>query len=551
MLKSLTIQNYALIEELTMTPSPQLNIITGETGAGKSIMLGAVGLMLGNRADTKSLLNEEKKCIIEGVFDLSSYALAPIFEEEDLDYEDISIIRREISPSGKSRAFINDTPVTLESLRKIGLYLMDVHSQHDSLLLTSNAFQLQVVDNFAGNDTLKDAYITHYKAFKNASKQYEQLLSDAAESKKEEDYDTYLLDELAKANLQAGEQELLEEELEVLENAEEIKVRLSSTDALISNGDPAIINMLYEAQSNLKGVAKFSTQYDSLSQRLESCLIELQDLGREVEACAENVSFEPDKIELTKERLSLIYQLQQKHQVQSVEELLQIQSDLSAKLDRIQNLEEAIATAKAQVDTADRAMRKAAGELSASRQAVFETIEKKIVSLVQSIGMPDASFLIQRNEIQPTTEGIDEISFYFSANKGIKPQLLKNSASGGEFSRLMFCIKYILADKTALPTIVFDEIDTGISGEIALKMVSMMKQMAERHQVIVISHLPQIAAKGDTHYFVYKDNSSSKTISKIRKLSQEERVTAIAQMIGGESPSATAFENAKELMGVQ
>lgn len=550
MLKSLTIQNYALIEELTMTPSPQLNIITGETGAGKSIMLGAVGLMLGNRADTKSLLNEEKKCIIEGVFDLSSYALAPIFEEEDLDYEDISIIRREISPSGKSRAFINDTPVTLESLRKIGLYLMDVHSQHDSLLLTSNAFQLQVVDNFAGNDTLKDAYITHYKAFKNASKQYEQLLSDAAESKKEEDYDTYLLDELAKANLQAGEQELLEEELEVLENAEEIKVRLSSTDALISNGDPAIINMLYEAQSNLKGVAKFSTQYDSLSQRLESCLIELQDIGREVEACAENVSFEPDKIELTKERLSLIYQLQQKHQVQSVEELLQIQSDLSAKLDRIQNLEEAIATAKAQVDTADRAMRKAAGELSASRQAVFETIEKKIVSLVQSIGMPDASFLIQRNETQPTAEGIDEISFYFSANKGIKPQLLKNAASGGEFSRLMFCIKYILADKTALPTIVFDEIDTGISGEIALKMVNMMKQMAQRHQVIVISHLPQIAAKGDTHYFVYKDNSSSKTISKIRKLSQEERVTAIAQMIGGESPSATAFENAKELMGV-
>src|SRR5690606_10528154 len=248
--------------------------------------------------------------------------------------------------------------------------------------------------------------------------QYEQLLSDAAESKKEEDYDTYLLDELAKANLQAGEQELLEDELEVLENAEEIKVRLSSTDALISNGDPAIINMLYEAQSNLKGVAKFSTQYESLSQRLESCLIELQDIGREVEACAENVSFEPDKIELTKDRLSLIYQLQQKHQVQSVEELLQIQSDLSAKLDKIQNLEEAIAASKAQVDTADRAMRKAADELSASRQAVFETIEKKIVSLVQSIGMPDASFLIQRNETQPTAEGIDEISFYFSANKG-------------------------------------------------------------------------------------------------------------------------------------
>lgn len=550
MLKSLTIQNYALIEELTMTPSSQLNIITGETGAGKSIMLGAVGLMLGNRADTKSLLNEEKKCIIEGVFDLSSYALAQIFEEEDLDYEDISIIRREISPNGKSRAFINDTPVTLDTLRRIGLYLMDVHSQHDSLLLTSNAFQLQVVDDFTGNHSLKEKYITHFKAYRKAHKQYEQLLVESAESKKEEDYDTYLLDELAKANLQADEQALLEEELEVLENAEEIKVRLSSTDTLLANGEPAIINMLYEAQNNLKGAAKFSAQYELLSQRLESCLIELQDISREVEALAENVTFEPDKIESTKERLSLIYQLQQKHQVQSVEELIQIQSDLSAKLDRIQNLDEAIAAAKKQVEIAEKAMQETAEELSASRQAVFKTIETKIVELVQSLGMPDASFLVQRSETKPTAEGIDEISFYFSANKGIKPQLLKNAASGGEFSRLMFCIKYILADKTALPTIVFDEIDTGISGEIALKMVSMMKQMAERHQVIVISHLPQIAAKGDTHYFVYKDNSSSKTISKIRKLSQEERITAIAQMIGGENPSATAFESAKELMGV-
>ena len=550
MLKSLTIQNYALIEELTMTPSSQLNIITGETGAGKSIMLGAVGLMLGNRADTKSLLNEEKKCIIEGVFDLSSYALAQVFDEEDLDYENISIMRREISPNGKSRAFINDTPVTLDTMRRIGLYLMDVHSQHDSLLLTSNTFQLQVVDDFASNHSLKEAYNTHYKTYKKASKQHEQLLADAAESRKEEDYDTYLLEELAKANLQAGEQASLEEALEVLENAEEIKVRLSNTDALLANGEPAIINMLYEAQNNLKGAANFSAQYESLCNRLESCLIELQDLSREVEALAENVSFEPDKIELTKERLSLIYQLQQKHQVQSVEELLQIQSDLSTKLEKIQNLGEAIAAAKAQVEAAEKAMHEAAKKLSASREAVFKTIETKIIELVQIIGMPDASFLVQRNEINPTAEGIDEINFYFSANKGIKPQQLKNAASGGEFSRLMFCIKYILADKTALPTIVFDEIDTGISGEIALKMVNMMKQMAQRHQVIVISHLPQIAAKGDTHYFVYKDNSSSKTISKIRKLSQEERVTAIAQMIGGENPSATAFESAKELMEI-
>lgn len=550
MLKSLTIHNYALIEELSMAPSSQLNIITGETGAGKSIMLGAVGLMLGNRADIKSLLNEDKKCIVEGGFDLSSYDLAPVFEEEDLDYEPLSIIRREISPNGKSRAFINDTPVTLDTLKRIGSFLMDVHSQHDSLLLTSNTFQLRVVDDFAGNQVLRENYKRHYLAFKNAYKHYEQLLREAVESKKAEDYDSYLFEELEKAKLQAGEQKLLEEALEVLENAEEIKIRLNGSDALLLNGEPSTVAMLYEVQNNLKAIARFSPQYEALSLRVESCLIELQDIGREVEDEEQKVNFEPDKIQETKERLSLIYQLQQKHQVHTVEELLDIQEQLSQKLNKILNLEDEIATAKAQVASTEQAMLDIATQLSESRKAVFKTIEENIVSLVQSLGMPDAVFQVVREKTAPSGDGIDDVNFLFSANKGIKPQLLKNAASGGEFSRLMFCIKYILADKTALPTIVFDEIDTGISGEIALKMVNMMKQMADNHQVIVISHLPQIAAKGDTHYFVFKDNSASKTISKIRKLSQEERVTEIAKMIGGERPSVTAFESAKELMGV-
>lgn len=550
MLKSLTIQNYALIESLKMTPSHQLNIITGETGAGKSIMLGAVGLMLGNRADTKSLLNEDTKCIIEGIFDLSSYSLQAIFQEEDLDYDDTSIIRREISPNGKSRAFINDTPVTLETLKRIGVFLMDVHSQHDSLLLTTNAFQLQVIDHFAGTQDLLTSYKNSYKIFQKAKKTYDQLCIDAGEIKKAGDYNNFLLEELDVAKLEADEQNLLEGELEILENSEEIKLRLHSTANNISNGEPAIISMLHEAVNNLKSVGKFSEHYESLSQRAKSCLIELKDIADEVEVAEEKIAFDPEKIQTTKDRLSLIYQLQQKHQVKTIEELLEIQNELQKKVEKMLNLDEEIASSKKAVEIAERNVKEVAKALSKKRLSVFKAIEERLLQLVRALGMPDASFLVVREETELSLSGIDDVNFLFSANKGIQPQSLKTAASGGEFSRLMFCIKYILADKTALPTIVFDEIDTGISGEIALKMVNMMKTMAHNHQVIAISHLPQIAAKGDTHYYVYKDNSASKTISKIRLLSEEERITEIAKMIGGENPSGVAFESAKELMKV-
>jgi DNA repair protein RecN (Recombination protein N) len=550
MLKGLSIQNYALIEDLKMTPSPQLNIITGETGAGKSIMLGAVGLMLGNRADTKSLLNEEKKCIIEGTFDLSSYSLQPLFLEEDLDYEDVSIIRREISPNGKSRAFVNDTPVTLETLKKIGLFLMDVHSQHDSLLLTTNTFQLQVIDFFAGNQALLENYGTAFKLFQKAKKNHEQLTSSAAEIKKAFDYNNFLLEELVTAKLDPEEQNILEEELEILENSEDIKIKLHSATTNLQNGEPALLPMLHEIVNHLRSVSRFSESYETLYQRTESCLIELKDITNELETAEELVAFDPEKILKTKERLSLVYQLQQKHQVKTVEELLLIQRELQNEVEKVLNLDDELRQSKEAVDKAEVNVKKLAQELSEKRLAAFKTFEEKIVQLVRGLGMPDASFVVIREETPPANGGIDEINFLFSANKGIKPQSLKTAASGGEFSRLMFCIKYILADKTALPTIVFDEIDTGISGEIALKMVNMMKQMAHNHQVIAISHLPQIAAKGDTHYFVYKDNSASKTISKIRMLSEEERIIEIAKMIGGENPSAVAYESAKELMVV-
>lgn len=550
MLKSLSIQNYALIEDLKMTPSSRLNIITGETGAGKSIMLGAVGLMLGNRADSKSLLNEEKKCIIEGIFDLSSYSLQPLFLEEDLDYEDVSIIRREISPSGKSRAFVNDTPVTLETLKKIGLFLMDVHSQHDSLLLTTNTFQLQVIDFFAGNQALLENYGTAFKQFQKAKKNHEQLTTSAAEIKKAFDYNNFLLEELLTAKLNLEEQHILEEELEILENSEDIKIKLHSATTNLQNGEPSLLPMLHEVVNHLRSVSRFSENYETLYQRTESCLIELKDITNELETAEELVAFDPEKILATKERLSLIYQLQQKHQVKTVDELLSIQKELQNQVEKVLNLDDELRQSKEAVDKAEVNVKKLAQELSEKRLAAFKTFEEKIVQLVRGLGMPDASFVVTREATPPASGGIDEINFLFSANKGIKPQSLKTAASGGEFSRLMFCIKYILADKTALPTIVFDEIDTGISGEIALKMVNMMKQMAHNHQVIAISHLPQIAAKGDTHYFVYKDNSASKTISKIRMLSDEERIIEIAKMIGGENPSAVAYESAKELMVV-
>ena len=548
MLISLNIQNYALIEALKMAPSPNLNIITGETGAGKSIMLGAIGLLLGNRADSKALLDEEKKCVIEGVFDIGNYALAPVFQEEDLDYDTQSIIRREISTNGKSRAFINDTPVTLETLKKIGVYLMDVHSQHDSLQLTSNIFQLQVLDSYAQNENLLTAYKNNFSTFKKARNAHDELLSDAAESRKTEDYNSFLLEELLALQLQPDEQVKLEEELEILENSEEIKLKLNAAVAYLINGERSVTTQLYEALAALKGISKFSSEYEALAQRIESCYIELKDIGQEVEGEEEAVIFDPEKIQVTKERLSAIYQLQQKHQVNTVEDLLEIQEQLQLQLDKVLNLDEKINESKQFLDNAEKDLAESAQLLSDNRQSFFQDIETKIAALLKSVGMPDATFTITREETPPSATGIDEINFLFSANKGIKPQNLKNTASGGEFSRLMFCIKYILADKTALPTIVFDEIDTGVSGEIALKMVNMMNLMAKKHQVVVISHLPQIAAKGDTHYFVYKDNSASKTVSKIKKLSEEERVTEIAKMIGGDNPSPIAFESAKELM---
>ena len=548
MLTHLLIKNYALIESLEMEPSSGLNTITGETGAGKSIMLGAIGLLLGNRADTKVLYRDEDKCVIEGTFDLTAYKLKAVFEEEDVDYEDITVIRREISPAGKSRAFVNDTPVRLESLKALGTALMDVHSQHDTLALGEHSFQLKLVDAYAANDGLRQQYTTLYREYRKAKKALEALEAEAEEIRKEADYHQFLFDELHKAKLQADEQGELEEELKVLENAEEIKTALQQSIGLMEEPDQGINAFLHQALAAMKPLAGLGSLYAELHQRLDSVAIELRDWVKEAETAELDVEHDPDRLRFVQDRLSLIYKLQQKHSVDNVADLLAIYADLEGKVAKVANLDDDLETARAAATAAETQLTEAADKLTDSRTGVFSTICRELELLLAGLGMPDALLSIENRKVAPTPTGTDEISVLFSANKGIPAQELRQVASGGEFSRLMFAIKYVLADKMALPTMIFDEIDTGVSGEIALKMGAMMQTMARTHQVITISHLPQVAAKGDAHYFVYKDASAARTVSRIRRLAEDERTEAIARMIGGDQPSAHALESARELL---
>jgi DNA repair protein RecN (Recombination protein N) len=548
MLKHLTIKNYALIQELSISPSDNLNIITGETGAGKSIMLGAVGLLLGNRADTKALLHAETKCVIEGQFDISQYNLESIFKKEDLDYEPLTIIRREISPSGKSRAFVNDSPVNLDILKKLGVKLIDVHSQHETLQLGKNAFQLKFIDVFAGCLPLRNTYYQTFQAYKKALNSLNSLKSEEENAKKESDYNKFLLDELINLNLKSGEQEELEQSIRLMENAEDIKIKLNQSLDLLNNSDFAITNGIQQLRTILNQMAKYSENYASLLERIESSFLEITDIANEVEKEEEKINFNPEEALQSQERLSQIYQLQQKHNVQTIESLLLIQQELDEKAEHSLNIGDKIKVLETEVTQLHYNTQKLAKELSLKRSICFDKLTKELVTLLKEVGIGDANIKIEIKEIELESSGKDEVSILFSANKGIAPQELVKVASGGEFSRLMFCIKYILANKVALPTVIFDEIDTGVSGEIAIKLGGLMKKMAEKHQLITITHLPQIAAKGDQHYYVYKDNSSNTAMSKIKELNTENRIIEIAKMIGGDSPSPVSFESAKELM---
>ncbi len=548
MIKSLLIKNYALIKHLAMKPSSHFNTITGETGAGKSIMLGAIGLLLGKRADTRVLFSQDDKCIIEGVFDISNQNLEALFAEMDLDYQDECIIRREMTPSGKSRAFINDTPVVLEVMKRIGDHLMDIHSQRDTLLLGSPAYQLNILDAYAGNKEIREAYGHSYQAFRNSQEFFLSLQQQAEEIRKEADYNHFLFEELDNAQLQEEEQAVLEEELQIIEHAEEIKKRLNESMELLQNAEFAVANQLHEAIRNLQPVGKYAEHFKPLIDRLTSCQLELKDLAGELESEERRVEFDQDKLEEVQERLSLIYRLQQKHGVSTISELLLIGKDLEEKVSRIMNIDQELDRAGLDMKKAEALVQEQGVRLSETRKAVIPKLKKSMEQLLQGLGMPHATINITHQQEAPSPGGIDNMKIMFSANVGVPPDELKHVASGGEFSRLMFAIKYILADKTALPTIIFDEIDSGVSGEVAMKMVQMMGEMASKHQVMAITHLPQIAARGDTQFYVYKESEKGVAVSRIRQLLAEEREQEIAKMIGGDRPSEIALENARELL---
>lgn len=548
MLKSLSISNYALIDQLLMQPSGALSMITGETGAGKSIMLGAVGLLLGNRVDTKVLLHEDQKCVVEGVFEIGQYGLKDFFELEGLDFESTCIIRREIIPGGKSRSFVNDTPVLLDTLKNLGGYLMDVHSQHDTLKLGEGSYQLGLIDAFAQTQNLLKSYRAEFRIFKSNQKAFFEIRNQAQELKKEADFNQFQLDELQSLNLQPDEQSDLETNQELLQNAEEIKLKINEILGLFQDEQFGVIQGLAQIQHGMLSLEKLAQKFQNFRERSQSALIEAKDLVDSLIEEDSGIEVDFEKLQLIRERLSKIYQLQKKHGVNSVQELIQLQEELANKVFQFQNLDEILQKAKDSLEESERKVMDLGQKLRAQRMLFFEDFQRSLEKLLVGLGMENAKLVVEHQAIEPSYEGLDEIELLFSANKGSAPQPMKKVASGGEFSRLLFAIKYLMADKMALPTLIFDEIDAGISGEIALQMVKMMKVISRNHQVICITHLPQVAGQGDLHYYVYKDNTSDKTVSKIKLLEGEDRVLELAKMISGSLPSASALESARELL---
>lgn len=523
-------------------------MITGETGAGKSIMLGAMGLLLGNRSDTKALLHDDKKCVIEGVFTIENYGLKEFFDLAELDYEPTCIIRREISPAGKSRSFVNDTPVLLDVLKTLGGFLMDVHSQHDTLQLGEGSYQLGLVDAFAQTHEELKKYKIEFKAFQKSQKNFNELSRRAIELQKEADFNQFQLEELSVLGLKEGEQAELESTQEVLENAEEIKLKINEMLNLFQDEQFGISQGMSQIQHGMQSLERLAHVFATLKERFQTVNLELKDIEQTLGDEESKIEIDFERLDEIRDRLSKIYQLQKKHGVGSVEELMKLESELADKVFQVQNLDETLSTAKLELEKTKEQLEDSGKSLRKKRQGCFGDFQAALENLLAGLGMENAKIVMEHKSIDPSVNGMDEIELLFSANKGSSPQPLKRVASGGEFSRLLFAIKYLMADKMALPTLIFDEIDTGISGEVALKMVGMMQDISKRHQVICITHLPQVAGQGDLHYFVYKDNSSEKTVSKIKLLDQEDRVLELAKMIAGATPSASAIESAKELL---
>jgi len=549
MLTSLSIKNYALIDKLHVNFNNGLSIITGETGAGKSILLGGLSLVLGKRADLSSVKNKSDKCIVEAVFDIANYNLKQLFITDNLDYEPQTIIRREILPSGKSRAFVNDTPVKLDALQTLSNYLIDIHSQHQSLELTNNEFQFKVIDSLAENDSLLDNYSNHLNEYKSLQVELNKLKNFQTEAIKEQDYNLFLLNELEEAKLVDGELESLEEEYETLNNVEEIKEKLLVSNQLLSQEQIGIISNLTELKNNLQNLLSYAPKYEELYNRVNSSLIELDDVYAEVESLQEQLEADPKRLEEVNSKLQILHNLLQKHNTDSISELLKINEELSEKVSLTENLDNDIFNIENQINKTSTKLKDLVKNIHNNREKAIPKLVEQLQTILTKLGMPNAQFKLSVNLMEEFfNNGADELSFLFSANKGANFNELKKAASGGELSRIMLAIKYILSKHIQLPTIMFDEIDTGVSGEISNMMAQIMQQMSKTMQVFTITHLPQIAAKGDVHFRVFKEDVNNKTLTKLVRLNNDERIVEIAQMLGGKSASESAVEHAKSLL---
>ncbi|MEY8848709.1 DNA repair protein RecN [Psychroserpens sp. XS_ASV72] len=549
MLNGLTIKNYALIDNLNVNFHSGLTIITGETGAGKSILLGGLSLILGKRADLSHVKDASKKCVVEATFDIAKYNLKPLFQLHDLDYEPQTILRREILPSGRSRAFINDTPVNLDSLQVLGERLIDIHSQHQTLQLTNDDFQFQVIDALAENRKDLSDYAELLKQYKALKTELNLLNTQKSALLKELDYNTFLWNELEEAKLVAGELETLESEYETLNNVEDIKEKLVLSHNLLSNDDVGVIHNLSEIKALFAKLSNYGNSYQSIYERIESSLIELNDVFSEMEDLQEQLEADPNRLDQVNSKLQILHNLTNKHSVSTVEELIEIKEVLAQKVFDSEHLESRITEKQNRINEVESHLKLKAKAIHDKRVKIIPNLISQLESILAVLGMPNAKFKI---DIKLTANfhqnGSDDLQFLFSANKGGQFNELKKAASGGELSRLMLAIKSILSKYTQLPTIMFDEIDTGVSGEVSNKMASIMQDMSKSMQVFTITHLPQIAAKGDTHFKVFKEDVDNETQTQLKQLSTEDRVVEIAQMLGGSNMSTSAIAHAKQLL---
>ena len=549
MLQQLSIQNYAIITEIEINFSDKLNIITGETGAGKSILMGALSLILGERSDTTVLLNKEKKCFIEGTFKTQHSLVKNYLKQNDLDADDEIVIRREIATNGKSRAFINDTPVNLNQLKELSSLLVDLHQQFDTLELGDNDFQREVIDALANHTSELNQYQSFYKKYLSEIKQLEEWKQQQSAANKELDYHKFLFDELEEAGFKENELEDIDADLKVMSNAENIKAILTKVYFELQESEQPVIQQIKALNNQLQTLSNFHSDISSLIERLHSAQIELQDIADEVDRLNDSVKYDAEKINTLNERLALGYRMLKKHNVQTTGELLVVQDELQQKLDIVLNLEENITKKEKEVNELYQQAQKVAEKISANRRKQVKPFEEKVNKLLAQVGMPNAKIKVQANSTELNIFGKDEIEFLFDANKSNRFEPLRKVASGGELSRLMLSIKSLVAKSVQLPTLIFDEIDTGISGEAARQVGIIMKELSGAHQVIAITHQPQIAAKASAHYFVYKEIKADKIVTSIKLLNQDERITAIATMLSGERPTAAAFENAREMIG--